>query len=114
MIDEQLQTQSAQSDIVIGHGDAVEMAVDGSQCKTGRASARGSIHCVVSLVKSTNITFWKVLWAFAALTIVFLSFYFLNKGLVDDDMEIVVTSSLKDDGSANADSSGGSGMEDSE
>ena len=114
MIDDQLQAQGAQSDLVIGHGDAVDMAADGSQCKTGRASVLGSIHCIVSYVKGANITFWNVLGVFAALIIVFLSFYFLNKGLVDDDMEIVVTSSLKDDGSANAVSSGGSGMEDAE
>lgn len=59
---------------------------------------------LAEIVKRANLTLWKVVGIVIAAALLFLVFYCLSKGVVDDDTEIVVTSSLADD--APADSNG--------
>ena len=77
----------------------IEEKVDAAR----RSGSRFPIGWLVESVKKANLTAWKAIGVAIAAAVLFAAFYFVSKGVVDDDTEIVVTSSLKDDCTADSD-----------
>jgi len=84
-------------------GENVTDQVGEKVCVARRSWFRLSVGWFAESVRKANLTAWKVIGAAIAAAALFAAFYFVSKGVVDDDMDIVVTSSLKDGSTATSD-----------